>query len=103
MLVKVVLVCFCFCMVFQKPFKGGLTAPSTWLNVTFNVGSAWLLSVLVSDTAFRRIQHTNKLLEEEVAKKVAEKHGHRWGADRVVLVEEELKGWKTTLTTQCKE
>ena len=26
----------------------------------------------------RRIQHMNKLLDEELAKKVAEKHGHRW-------------------------
>jgi hypothetical protein len=26
----------------------------------------------------RRIQHMNKLLEEEIAKKVAEKHGHKW-------------------------
>jgi hypothetical protein len=26
----------------------------------------------------RRIQHMNKLLEERMAKKVAEKHGHKW-------------------------
>jgi len=26
----------------------------------------------------RRIQHMNKLLEEEIAQRVAEKHGHRW-------------------------
>lgn len=26
----------------------------------------------------RRIQHMNKLLDEEIAQKVAEKHGHKW-------------------------